>query len=533
MYRTIKRAFVVFCACALLLTFVFYIRQEDPSVNRIALLTPEAYAALVGAQTETSDEPFRGECRIEDTAVPYDEKSRTYYVPQSMETAVYDGDLTWVNPLRKAYFCPDGLYADKLSAIAAGHAFRLIVTNGSTYFYVNLIFTGLPIVALRYNDAAHETNSPTTYAAELRLLDPGLADPGRFTVTESVVTFRTRGQTSRYYLKKSYRVTCYQRNGKRTRPSFLDLGGTDEWVLLSLYKDPTRVRDMVGQNLWNALCETNPAADIPTDRMRFVELFIDDNYEGLYGLVLPMAAPENIPDNCKTLYKNEYSVFPDDLGRWKQDLPNFPDVAEIKWPQNAADPALWEPLRQYFTAFLTVPRAASYETLAGMLDLSNTVDFALFLQAAAGSDQLFRNNYYTLLDDGTFLKTPFDLTTTFGYALYDEPTIHSGGLLMEHATKDFLYFDTRVLIDANPQAVVPSMLARWNELKKTLFSAESLKNAFAEQMAVLTKSGAFDRDAVRWTEFPVSSDLTKVNEFIDLRAAYMERYMAALSDRLS
>lgn len=533
MYRSVKRAFVVFCVCTLLFSFLFYIRQEDPSANRITLLTPEACAALVDAQTETSEEPFRGECRIEDTAVPYDEKSRTYYVPQSMETAAYDGDLTWVNPLRKAYFCPDELYADKPAAIAVGHAFRLIVTNGSTYFYVNLIFTGLPIVTLRHNDAARKTSSSTTYAAELRLLDPGLADPGRFTVTESVATFRTRGQTSRNYLKKSYRVTCYQKNGKRTRPSFLDLGSTDEWVLLSLYKDPTRVRDMVGQNLWNALSKTNPATDIPTDRMRFVELFIDDNYEGLYGLILPMAAPENVPDNCKTLYKNEYSVFPDNLGRWKQDLPNFLDVAEIKWPQHATDPALWEPLHQYFEAFLTVPRTAPYETLADMLDLSNTVDFALFLQATAGSDQLFRNNYYMLLDDGTFLKTPFDLTTTFGYALFDKPTINIGGILMEHATRDFLYFDTRVLIDANPQAVIPPMLARWSELKKTLFNAESLKNAFAEQTAVLVDSGAFARDAARWPEFPMSSDLTKVNEFIDLRAAYMEQYMAALADRLS
>ncbi len=533
MYGYFKRAFAVFCAAALLFAFVFYIRQEDPSANRITQLTPEAYDALIGAQTETDEEPFRGECRIEDTSVPYDEKSRTYYVAQSMDTAAYDGGLIWVNPARKAYFCPDELYADKLSAIAAGHAFRLIVTNGSTYFYMNLIFTGLPIVALRYNNAAHETDSPTTYAAELRLLDPGLANPGRYTVTESVVTFRTRGQTSRYYLKKSYRVTCYQKNGKRIRPSFLDLGSMDEWVLLSLYKDPTRVRDMVGQNLWNELCKTNPAADIPTDRMRFVELFIDDNYEGLYGLVLPMAAPENIPDNCKTLYKNEYSVFPDNLSRWEQDLPNFPDVAEIKWPLHAADPALWEPLRKYFEAFARVPRTAPYETLAGMLDLSNTVDFALFLQATAGSDQRFRNNYYTLLDDGTFLKTPFDLTTTFGYALYDEPAINSGGLLMEHATEDFLYFDTRVLIDANPRAVVPSMLARWSELSNTLFSTESLKDAFAEQMSVLVGSGAFDRDAARWTEFPVSSDLTNVNEFIDLRAAYMEQYMAALAARLS
>lgn len=94
MYRHFKRAVVMFCAAALLFIFVFYIRQEDPSVNRITQLTSEAYVALIGARTETNEEPFRGECRIEDAAVPYDEKSRTYYVSQSLASADYDGNLT-------------------------------------------------------------------------------------------------------------------------------------------------------------------------------------------------------------------------------------------------------------------------------------------------------------------------------------------------------------------------------------------------------------------------------------------------------
>ncbi len=537
MYRTFKRAFVVFCAAALLFAFVFYIRQEDPSANRITQLTPEAYDALIGAQTETDEEPFRGECRIEDTSVPYDEKSRTYYVAQSMDTAAYDGGLIWVNPARKAYFCPDELYADKLSAIAAGHAFRLIVTNGSTHFYVNLIFTGLPIVALKRNGLTHQVDRPDYTAAEFSLYDPGYFAAGRYVVTKSVTAYRKRGSrlASRGFPKKSYRFTCFNKDGTRAHPSLLDLGSTDEWVLLALYHDSTRLRDKVSLDLWNELCKTNPAVDIPTDRMRFVELFIDGGYQGLYGLTFPMDAAENIASmDCATLFETTYVLDYNTPNRWKQDLSYFPNnSAKIKWPKNVTDESAWDPMERYLDAFATTPRAAAFADLAKMIDLSNSIDHALYLQAIAANDHRFRNNYYVQKSDGAFLITPYDLNATFGYALHDHSTINRGGLLFRNAITDCMYFDMRTLIESDLETVIPLLCARWDELSKTLFSAESLKNAFAEQNAVLTKSGALMRESARWPQIPISGDLTAIDLFVDLRASYMDEYMRALTARVS
>ena len=168
-----------------------------------------------------------------------------------------------------------------------------------------------------------------------------------------------------------------------------------------------------------------------------------------------------------------------------------------------------------------------------MIDLSNSIDHALYLQAIAANDHRFRNNYYVLKSDGTFLITPYDLNATFGYALHDHATINRGGLLFRNAITDCMYFDMRTLVESGPETVIPLLCARWNELSKTLFSAESLKNAFAEQMTVLTKSGALMRESVLWPQIPISGDLTAINLFIDLRATYMEQYIAALEKRLS
>lgn len=530
-----KQILFILCSALLIVLFCFAVHANTSSLFEIVMLSEGDYQEMLLSQTKVDRDLLTDALCIEGEPVPYDQSSGTYYVAQSLDSDRWDGRLTYETILFRAYLIPDSCYSNKLDSIQGGHLFQFIVTDGRCYSVHSIVFTGLPILSLTENLRSVQGAPADELPGYLSLFDP---DQGFYTVTQIPMTYRLRGKTSKTFSKKPYRVNCYSKSSHRVKMNLLNLGISDEWNLLALYHDSTRLRDMVSLELWNELSEENPEHDPPTDRMAYVELFINNQYMGVYGLTLPLSAERNISANCQALIKAEYTLDSDTISTVVASPEAFEQAAYIKWPKSSLTPGArqsLEALRAYLQDNTVAFEDASYDTLVNYLDLDNAIDHALFYQLIAANDQHFRNNYYSYVkqEDGSlcFQKIPYDLTVTWGGPLFEDSYIESGRVIMEYATKDLMYFDMQALLEKDASRIAPLLLDRWKDLRTGLFSKAHLTELFQTNMNRLIQSGALNREAERWEKYPVSSDLSEVFALIDTRLSYLDGYFEGLEEK--
>lgn len=93
---------------------------------------------------------------------------------------------------------------------------------------------------------------------------------------------RYRGNYSRWFYKKSYSVSLVMPDGISQNPrSLAGLPAHDEWVLHGPWIDRTLLRNYLAYNIAGEIMDYAP-------NVRFVEMFLDDEYHGVYLLVEPV-----------------------------------------------------------------------------------------------------------------------------------------------------------------------------------------------------------------------------------------------------
>lgn len=123
---------------------------------------------------------------------------------------------------------------------------------------------------------------------------------------EQVVVLNYRGNSSRYFNKKSYSFRFIDEEERDKNISLLGMEADNNWALNGPYLDRSLIRNYIAMN-WAGEIMTY-APDV-----RFVEVFVDEEYEGLYVLMekvsknkgrVPIRTPEN--GSPKTSYIIRY-----------------------------------------------------------------------------------------------------------------------------------------------------------------------------------------------------------------------------------
>lgn len=97
---------------------------------------------------------------------------------------------------------------------------------------------------------------------------------------ESHIGVELRGKTSQLLSeKKPYALETRDANGKKRGAALLGMPEEHDWVMLAPYADKSLVRDLFGFGL---AARFNHLGYIP--RMRFIELYINEEYKGIYIL---------------------------------------------------------------------------------------------------------------------------------------------------------------------------------------------------------------------------------------------------------
>ena len=134
---------------------------------------------------------------------------------------------------------------------------------------------GLPAYILKENGHVKVTETDSDTEETVRGSFTYIDDEGR---VDTYADYHIRGNSSRYFDKKSYSVHLVDKDGKEQDLGFDGMFADNEWALNGPYLDRTLIRNYMCMNISGEIMEYAP-------NVRFVELYLDGEFQGLYVLM--------------------------------------------------------------------------------------------------------------------------------------------------------------------------------------------------------------------------------------------------------
>ena len=447
------------------------------------------------------------------------------------------------------YVCRDEKMEDPAAAVAEGHAFEALLVSGQHVQAFHIILTGLPALCIEKTDREEILNKEE-HEGRLRYIPLDQTDAGTdfseaADLSEAApdallkCTFHVRGNVSSGMDKKPYKISLTNGAGEKMKVSLGGLRADDDWILNPLYTDQSRVREMTAYTLWDRVSAFSDSPQA-SSRMRYVEVFLDHSYQGIYGLMEPVDGTQLGLAPGDLLYK---------IDRWDREYPyidlyeesegkteiyndyGFPCV-EIRYPIAWDPSADWSPMQAFheFSFRTKDPRSL---TAAGLeTDIDSVVTLSLYCAMTHAMDNNWKNSFLIAKQtDGGYqlFRTIWDLNYVFGdvfifepdekYTVFD-PKTASGYTPCEDSTYDFEAFLQADL------SLEGSLADKWAVWRQGGISADSICQDARAHMSRLTESGALAREMERWPQQKNCAEaLDEMEEWIRTRFAYLdERY---------
>lgn len=469
---------------------------------------------------------------FEQTLMPYSSDG-TLYLSQNYQVEEWIGEITTGS--RDTFLCtlPDDAWADKAGSIRNNHVFKLWMVGEDSYYELNLVVSGMPIMTITTEreepqDLGDYDTDPDHYHfdpdiiwyGKMQLFNPGVGVT-QYEITETAAKYYLRGNSSSYYEKKSYSLGLLDSEGENLNVSLLGMRSDNKWKLKSMVADTSRVHEKTACQIWELFDQSNPDVSQPGPRMEYVELIVDNDYVGIFGLVEPVDEKKLGLDENDVLYKTADWIIPEDDAiqdvinkKWK-----ICSYIRIRYPDPIIDyERAWYPMRDYLNTFY---RSLSDSGRAeDRLNLPNTIDMLLFNMTITGCDNYFKNIYFAadVSDDGTYTmrQIPWDMDMTFG-------ELADGGF-NDDVTVIFEERAIPYLRETNPDLIGPLLQERWEECRDTFLATDNILDILYSNMEYIINSGADARENARWPDYRMSVDLEAIQDYQIRRMRWLDEY---------
>lgn len=506
-------------------------------INRFQLKNFTAFNPVSEQKTEEVKSSLREVNELTFTAllcneerVPFDEDSNTFFVPLDMNTKQWE-KLEFVSGQQEyqILFAEDVTDRDKQSVVAEGEKLSLLVYDNQYCAEYYITFTGLPIIDLTTNEgfyAAEEiTGTATFYDTDFTM----------YGTTSSEYNGHIRGNTSRMFPKKGYKInlrtTREDGSSELNKISVFGMRKDDDWILHALYNDDTKIRDRLSMEVWDSFgAKTVSEKGYYGPKMTYVEVFADNQYCGLYGLMEPVDAKQ------MDLADTDYSYKRKNPGSVKYKYEEFHEAYdpytevegfELKEGPTGKGADLWEPMAD-LAAILTLSGEDFLIQESELINEQNALNLWLFIQVITGFDHIVKNVYYVARYDATleydyqFSFAPWDMDLTWGNVSVGE--VNSVYTAFESDT-----FDKRIkwdvgdkLLDTNYHDSRKYVQELYANIRSTTLSDEALEEMIASLDKEVRASGAFARDKARWTDSVHADDYSELLAYAKERLAFLD-----------
>lgn len=337
------------------------------------------------------------------------------------------------------------------------------------------------------------------------------------------IGIRLRGNTSRRFPKKSYRLIIVDENGEKADLSIAGLRSDDDWILNPMYTDTSKIREALAYELWDVMNSSGQKAQ--SSRLRHAEIFLNGEYWGLYGVQERIDRKQVDADQRSgVLYK---------IARLEQ--PSVQDLLdcqaevcggfEMEFAGAGVEDA-WEPAAAYM-AFYNGEKS----DIPAVPDAQNLIDYGLWMMFVQAHDCHFKNQFVHCVYDAdgyTMYKIPWDLNNTFGDIWQnDSPDTNYTWFSLVDFTLDGMF---EWLLEANDASVNAAIRERWQHLRATVLQEEAiLKRANALFDPIYD---ALERDTQRWPESGMGDgnavNILDLEEYISATLLDMDGFVQGL-----
>lgn len=461
-----------------------------------------------------------------------DREQMIFYLPVDMDLEEWEaGTFSNVDDSIEILPMKDYTLLDKQETVAQGLQIPFLAWNreGGTCRKVYVIFTGLPVVKM---ETTADLDIDTVFAGAVSFYEAcGQED----WVLTSVFEAHERGQTTRAYPKKGYRVNLVDVTStgisRKNKQSVLGMRKSDSWIFYAIYSDGTKVRDKFNTELWAGIgAEDTPYNAYFGTKMKYVELVVNGEYRGLYGIFEPVDKTQLAITDEEYLYKRTYgralsqelfdSAGPDDyltvLGM------------EIKGKKGNGTSLDWKQLRQ-FIAITEEEDEEFAQDAQQLLDLDNVADIWIYLQFLYGEDNIYKNMFFAFKKDTDGYQgyklylVPWDTDLTWGNVYVDSKEELYVKWAPENADRYLEWPLLDRLIELDVGGIRERIKDRWTELRSGILSEESMNEIFIECTHQVQDSGAFTRDATRWPDSRHDADYDGMKQFMKERTEFLDK----------
>ena len=419
--------------------------------------------------------------------------------------------------------------------LPSGQTVELIAYTKTEWQKIKLICTPLPIMSLETEENEEEIPKETSVPVQMILYD-NHEKAGLYQVNAEG-TIHVRGKGSSNYPKKGYRLTLTHSNGEENDMALLGLRTDGDWILYADYAETDKVRQVYTAKLWKEGCGQDNEFGVQTgNEYKFLELFLNGRYWGLYALGYPIDQKE------WQLSEGEYSYFKENPMVTETEL-DYSQPGEVPGYELAGGKTegkqtdeIWQPLKNYYaTLFDTLweDRAVLY-TLA---DQNNAIDAWLFIDLIQGKDQMLSDErLYNLFitvkqseEGNKVLYTPWDFDRTWGYVLGKD-----NANILELTPKDHVEMTLNPidrLMAWEETDMIEAVQKHWKELRQTKWSNENVQALLDGYEQDIFASGVYERDYERWPDSGHNdgqTDLKEFRKYVADRFAEMDKYIDEL-----
>lgn len=405
-----------------------------------------------------------------------------------------------------------------------------VSNSGQNY---SLYFTELPLLVVENIDANNITRDGPEKHGDMTLndIDEGYQHNHR-------AALRIRGNASQHYPKKSYRLQIKQPTNDNAvlHVPLLGMRTDRRWLLLALWNEELKLVNRMSHQLWINMHRLPYMAhtggtDLPlaSIRTRFVDLFINSTYKGVYLFTEDMDEKQLGLMASGELYKADESTA--ETGFTGASVPANPEGNKDDYykgfEMRYKGGSRWANLHSMLSTVANADNATFKANIGNQVYIEGSMDYFIFINLMQAEDNDDRNYFLARYQAGDpYFFVPWDLDGTWGYTAvgvrtYKYNQIATNGLFNR-------------LLSVNPNNYKQNLAARWFELREGLLSSSALISGFNEDYNYLQSNGVYERDVLvandNYSQLGRGNALDYVRNFITKRLIFLDNYFGALMD---
>lgn len=465
-------------------------------------------------ETRSSNNNLFVNLKLNDTYCAFNKEENTCYFYDDfndnkiIKTKVYSYDD--IN-----YICSNGYNISNIMYTRNQDNFILLY-NDKYYYEIRIKFVSIPIINISYmikdkqidnnfNSEIGTFNNRSNVQEENFFFQ--LYDNVKKRIIRDTGSMHIRGATSSTYDKKSYRLEL------KDKYNLLGMRKDEDWILDALYTDMSKIRNKLSSDIWNLI---NDSQTVNNDlKSEFVEVFINNSYNGLYVLKEPVdhktvsISKDGLIVKVVNKVDFDYNKMVNNINYHNDFIISY----ELKYPKG--EYIYWK----YF--FNRRYPNQSYNVF-DIYDVENYINMKIFLALINGKDNDFKNLYLSMHNKNSkIIITPWDMDLTWGLNWYDDDSLHS--IFSINDSHNSMWLNAYLFNDTDDYAL--SLLKnRYWELRKDVITMDTINSYLDNYEKLLIESGATTRDSERWYEYDVKYEIENIREWAKRRIEFLDEY---------